>query len=88
MDLMNIDWITLIGFGGAMCTTASFMPQAIKTIRTKDTSGFSLSMYWLFTIGTLLWLSFGLLTGNIPVTVANAVTFIFAAIILFYKIKY
>lgn len=85
---MTINWITIIGFAAAICTTASFMPQAVKTIRTKDTSGISLSMYWLFTVGTLLWLSFGLLTNNIPVTVANAVTFLFAAIILFYKIKY
>ncbi len=85
---MTINWITIIGFAAAICTTASFMPQALKTIRTKNTSGISLSMYWLFTVGTLLWLSFGLLTNNIPVTVANAVTFLFAAIILFYKIKY
>ena len=83
-----MDWITMIGFAAAICTTASFMPQAIKTIRTKDTSGISLSMYWLFTIGTLLWLSFGLLTGNLPVSIANAVTLIFASIILFYKMKY
>jgi MtN3 and saliva related transmembrane protein len=80
--------ITIIGLIAAVCTTLSFLPQALKTIRTKDTSGISLSMYGLFTLGTLLWLVFGILSFNIPVTAANFVTLIFAGIILFYKIKY
>jgi len=80
--------ITLLGLSAAFCTTASFLPQAIKTIQTKDTSGISLAMYTLFALGTLLWLSYGLLTDNLPVSMANGVTFLFAAIILGYKIKY
>ena len=83
-----MDWITVTGFAAAICTTASFLPQAVKTIRTKNTAGISLSMYLLFTIGTLLWLLFGIFTGNMPVMIANAVTFAFAATILFYKIKF
>lgn len=80
--------ITIIGFAAAILTTASFLPQAVKTIRTKDTSGISLFMYSLFALGTLFWLLFGIFSNNMPVTVANAVTLVFAAIILVYKIKY
>lgn len=80
--------ITVLGLLAAFCTTLSFLPQAIKTIQTKDTTGISLSMYALFTFGTLLWLVFGLFSYNIPIIAANFVTVIFAAIILFYKIKY
>lgn len=80
--------ITILGLFAAFCTTLSFLPQAIKTIRTKDTSGISLSMYALFTFGTLLWLLFGIFSSDVPVTAANFVTLIFATIILFYKIKY
>jgi len=72
----------------AFGTTVSFLPQAIKTIQTKDTSGISLSMYALFTIGTLLWLIYGLMSKSLPVTIANAITFVFASIILGYKIRY
>jgi MtN3 and saliva related transmembrane protein len=79
---------TLLGLSAAFCTTASFLPQALKTIQTKDTSGISLYMYSLFAFGTLLWLSYGLLTSNLPVSIANGITFLFAAIILGYKIKY
>jgi MtN3 and saliva related transmembrane protein len=83
-----MDNITLIGLGAAVCTTSSFLPQALHTIKTKDTKGISLSMYALFTFGTLLWLLFGLFSNNLPVSIANGITFILAIIILAYKIKY
>lgn len=80
--------VTVLGLSAAFCTTASFLPQAIKTIQTKNTTGISLSMYSLFAFGTLLWFLYGLVSYNIPVLIANGITFIFAAIILVYKIKY
>lgn len=80
--------ITILGFVAAALTTGSFLPQAIKTIRTKDTHSISFFMYLLFSTGTLLWLLFGLFSNNIPIIVANAITLVFAVIILVYKIKY
>jgi len=79
---------TVIGLMAAFGTTVSFLPQALKTIRTKNTSGISLSMYALFTAGTLFWLIYGLMSGSLPVTIANAITLVFASIILVYKIRY
>ena len=78
----------IIGYLAAFGTTASFLPQAVKTIQTKDTSGKSLPMYIMFTLGTLLWLIYGIMEPSLPVAVANAITLIFAATILVYKIKY
>ena len=83
-----MDIITITGFAAAILTTASFLPQAVKTIQTKDTSGISFFMYSLFALGTLLWFLFGLFSSNMPVMIANAVTLVFASIILVYKIKY
>ena len=83
---MNL--ITIVGLVAAFCTTVSFIPQAIRSIQTKDTSGISLSMYALFAFGTLMWLIYGIFTSNLPVTLANSVTLFFAVIILMYKLKY
>ena len=80
--------VTIVGFAAAVLTTASFLPQAFKTIRTKNTSGISLFMYSLFAAGTLLWLLFGIFSNNMPILVANAITLLFSVIILVYKIKY
>ena len=81
-----MDGITILGLFAAFFTTVSFLPQAIKTIRTKDTSAISLFMYILFTIGTLLWLAYGFITDNLPIKLANIITTLLAAIILYYKI--
>lgn len=85
---MRIHYINIIGYLAACGTTISFLPQAIRTIKTKDTSGISLYMYALFTLGTLFWLTYGIMVKSWPVTAANAVTFVFASIILAYKIRY
>jgi len=83
-----MNWITASGLVAAFFTTTSFLPQAIQTIRTKDTSAISLSMYIMFTFGTLMWFAFGLASGNLPVSLANGITLILASIILFFKIKH
>jgi MtN3 and saliva related transmembrane protein len=83
-----MNYITIVGLLAATCTTASFIPQALKTIQTKDTSGISLRMYSLFSFGTLIWVIYGIFSSNIPVSLANGITLVFSLIILFYKLKY
>ncbi len=83
---MNIT--DLIGTLAACLTTCSFLPQAIKTFRTKDVSGISLSMYGIFTAGVALWLAYGVLLGAWPIIIANAVTLSLALSIFLMKLKY
>lgn len=79
--------IEIIGLVAAFLTTISFLPQVIKTIKTKDTSSISLLMYSLFTSGVFLWMIYGILLENIVITSANLITLIFAGIVLGMKIK-
>ncbi|MGZ5790017.1 MAG: SemiSWEET transporter, partial [Burkholderiaceae bacterium] len=64
----------------------SFLPQAIMTIKTRDTESLSLSMYSLFALGVLLWLVYGIYLSNEAIIVSNAVTLVLAAVILGVKI--
>ncbi len=77
-----------LGAAAAVLTTASFLPQAIRVIRTNDTRAISLAMYLMFTAGAGLWFAYGLAIGSRPVIAANAVTFALAAIILAQKIRH
>ena len=77
------DWL---GFAAAALTTSSFVPQAVLTLRTKDVSGISLSMYSAFTLGVALWLIYGIVLRAWPIVVANALTVALAATILVTKI--
>lgn len=75
-----------IGFLAAFCTTISFLPQVIRTIRTRNTLGISLGMYSIFVVGIVLWLAYGILINDLPMILANSVTFVLASIILSMKI--
>jgi MtN3 and saliva related transmembrane protein len=78
-----LDWL---GAAAALLTTASFVPQALLTLRTRDVSGISLGMYGAFTAGVALWLAYGVVLGSWPIIVANALTVALAATILATKI--
>lgn len=77
----------LIGLIAASLTTLSFLPQALMVIRTRKADGISLVMYAMFTAGVAGWLVYGLMTGSIPIIVANAVTLALAGVILIMKIQ-
>jgi len=79
--------IEYLGYIAAFLTTASFLPQVLKTIKTKDTSGISLTMYFFFVIGIVLWFIYGLKLGSMPIILANLFTGLMSSVILFYKIK-
>jgi len=76
----------VIGYLAATMTTLSFLPQAILTLKTRDTDSLSLGMYSLFTSGVLLWLIYGIYLTNPAIIIANAITFVLASIILGFKI--
>jgi MtN3 and saliva related transmembrane protein len=79
------DWIGTIA---AILTTCSFLPQAIKTFKTKEVSGISLGMYSIFAAGVALWLIYGILLAAWPIIIANAITLCLALCILVMKLRY
>ena len=82
---MSLEWM---GYAAATCITLSFIPQAVKTIRSRDTSGISLWMYVVFTFGIVCWFGYGIFLGSWPMIASNAVTFVLAATILALKLKH
>ena len=78
--------IEILGYVAATLTTVSFLPQAILTIRTRDTDGLSLSMYSTFTLGVLGWLVYGFFLKNNVIIIANSITLFLATLILSFKL--
>lgn len=75
-----------IGYAAAFFTTFSFAPQALLTMRTRDTRTLSLGMYGMFVIGVSLWLIYGFIKEDWIIALANGVTLMFAVPILGMKI--
>lgn len=78
--------VDILGFTAAFCTTISFLPQAIKVIKSQDTQSLSLAMYSIFTVGVALWLIYGIQRQDLAIVAANVVTLVLALIILYTKI--
>jgi len=83
-----VDYVTIIGFIAATLTTSAFLPQVIKTWKTRSTRDISLGMFSALGIGILLWFTYGMLINSLPIIFANIFSFISVAIILFFKLKY
>ena len=79
--------IETIGLLAAFLTTASFLPQAILVLRTRNTEGISLTMYVMFTLGIACWLIYGIALSNLPMILANGVTIILVSLILAMKAR-
>lgn len=80
--------LDLLGFSAGSLTTISFVPQVIKTWRSKSADDISSSMFALFSAGLVLWLIYGIYLQSIPIILANAITLILTAIILILKYHY
>jgi MtN3 and saliva related transmembrane protein len=83
-----LDLATIIGLFAAFLTTFAFLPQSIRTIRTKQTKDLSLPTIIMLEIGLISWLIYGLMTSSIPVIAANTVSILIMTLILILKIRY
>ena len=77
-----MDMTLFTGLFAAFFTTFAFVPQSIKTLRTRNTEGISLGMYAMFLIGVASWIVYGVKKGDAAVLIANVTTLILAAPIL------
>jgi MtN3 and saliva related transmembrane protein len=80
--------ITLLGICAGTLTTIAFLPQLVKVWRSKSAKDISMTWLVTFTIGVSLWLLYGLLLGQFPIVIANAITLGLTLIILAFKLRY
>ena len=79
---------TVVGFFAGFLTTVSFLPQVVKTWKTRSASDLSLGMFSVFSVGVLFWLVYGFLIQEPPMIIWNSVTLILVLAILVMKLKF
>ena len=85
---MEIPWISVIGSIAGISTTSAFLPQVIRTWRTRSTHDISLGMFLLTVFGLLLWFIYGLALNDWPLIVTDAVSLVLSITILGLKLRY
>lgn len=83
-----MNYTQLLGLVAGSFTTIAFLPQVIKTWKSRSAKDLSLGMFSLFCLGVLLWLIYGIQVKDIPVIIANMVTLLLASSLLFFKLRF
>ena len=79
--------VTFIGFAAAACTTGAIVPQLYKAWSTGKTDDISLRMLLVLAFGLTLWVAYGVMKADNVVIVANGVSLMLIAGLLYLKIR-
>lgn len=83
---MSETWITIIGYTASICMILGYLPQAIVTIRTRDTDGIALPTFCMLGLGSIFFVIQGLALENWPLVITNVITTICSVIIFGIKL--
>ena len=83
-----MNWVSTMGAAEGVCTTAAYVPQVIKTWRSRSTSDISLAMFAVMVTGVVLWLGYGIALQDWVIISANAATLLLTGIVLLLKLRH
>ncbi len=79
--------LTIVGYMAAICMVCGYLPQAVYTIRTRDTDGIALPTFLLMGFGGFFFILQGILTGNVPLVITNVITTVCCVVITMIKLR-
>ena len=85
---MKIIYVEFFGYFAAILTTLAFIPQLIKTLKTKKAEDVSLTTLIMFLTGVAAWILYGIQISSKPILIANIITFLLNFLILVFKLIY
>lgn len=82
-----MDSVEYVGMIATSLATLAFLPQVIKTWRTRSAHDFSLVTLLMLEVGTAIWIFYGVMRSAPAIWIGNSVTLALAGFILLMKIK-
>jgi MtN3 and saliva related transmembrane protein len=83
----TLDKIEFLGPVAGLLTTFAFLPQAVKTWRTRSADDFSLPTLLMLVVGIGLWTIYGVMRAAPSIWLGNGITMVLAASILSVKLR-
>lgn len=80
--------ITYLGLAGGFLTTIGFVPQVVRSYRTKSVDDVSLTQPIVLLCGMSLWFLYGILLGDIAIILANLFSIFLNLALIVIKINY
>lgn len=83
---MNELIVNIVGYAAAICMVCGYLPQAIHTIRTRETDGIAMPTFLLLAFGSVFFVIQGLMLGNWPLIITNTITTVSSVIVFAIKV--
>jgi MtN3 and saliva related transmembrane protein len=85
---MNVNPVEILGYTAGTISSLTFLPQVIKTWRSKSAGDISLLMFLFATISVIVWLVYGILIKNGSIIYTNATILVLSSVMLYFKFRY
>jgi MtN3 and saliva related transmembrane protein len=80
--------ITALGLVAGMLTTGCWLPQLVRSWRTRSTTDFSWAYVAVLTVGVSLWLTYGIVNVDLAMIVANGTALAALLILIAFKVTF
>lgn len=80
--------IQILGMAAGSISAVTFLPQVIKTWKTKSAGDISILMFTFATISVIMWLVYGIILRDIPIIYTNSLVLICSLIMLYFKFRF
>ena len=77
-----------LGYLAGLLTVVSFVPQVVRTWRTKETASLSIGTFALIITAGVAWIAYGVLKRDNPVILTNVGMVVLNGAILTAKLKF
>jgi len=85
---MELSGVDILGYVAGLITAFTFLPQVLKTWKTKSAKDVSLAMFVIALSNQVLWLAFGILREDPVIIITNAVMLVMTSLMIALKLKY
>ena len=83
-----MNYIDILGLFAGACITISTVPQILKVWKTKKVKEISLKMFGILTFGIAIWIVYGILKNDLPITITNSVSLVLNLIMVYFILHY
>jgi MtN3 and saliva related transmembrane protein len=83
-----MDAIEILGMSAGTISSITFLPQVIKTWKSKSAKDISLWMFLLVTLSVIMWLVYGILIKSVPIIYTNSMVLMMSLIMLYFKFRF
>ena len=78
----------ILGYAAGAMTAFTFLPQVIKTWKSKSAKDISMNMFLIAFTNEIMWLVYAVMLDNWVIISTNAVMLIMSGIMIWLKIRY